>query len=70
MVGTTMACVIRSAVAKRTQAAASNAGRYMMRRPAYRELNTAAIPAMWYGGTQISWASSGAHPRNSTLEMM
>ena len=70
MVGTTMAWVIRSSVASRTQAAASKAGRYMMRRPAYNELNTAAIPAMWYGGTQISCASSGAHPRNSTLEMM
>ena len=30
-----------------------------MRRPAYSELSTAAIPAMWYGGTQMSWASFG-----------
>src|SRR6202034_4596112 len=48
----------------------SKAGRYMMRRPAYRELKTAAMPAMWYEGTQISWASVGSQPRNSTLEMM
>ncbi len=70
MVGTTMAWVMRSDDARRTHSAASKAGRYMMRRPAYSELNTAAIPAMWYGGTQISCASSGEHPMNSTLEMM
>ena len=65
-----MAWVMRSSTARRTHDAASNAGRYMIRRPAYKELNTAAIPAMWYGGTQISCASPGAQPRNSTLEMM
>ena len=70
MVGTTMAWVMCSSAASCTQAVASKAGRYMMRRPAYRELKTAAMPAMWYEGTQISWASVGSQPRNSTLEMM
>ncbi len=65
-----MACVMRSSVATRTHSAASNVGRYMIRRPEYNDDSTAATPAMWYGGTQTSWASSGAHPRNSTDEMM
>ncbi len=65
-----MACVIRSSTATRTHSAASNVGRYMIRRPEYKDDNTAATPAMWYGGTQISCASSPPHPRNSTDEMM
>ena len=70
MVGTTMACVMCSVAASCTHEVASKDGRYMMRRPAYSELNTAAMPAMWYDGTQISCASVGSQPRNSTLEMM
>src|SRR5580704_17404631 len=70
IVGTTMAWVMRSSLATRTHSAASNDGRYMIRRPEYSELNTAETPAMWYGGTQMSCASSGEHPRNSTDEMM
>ena len=37
-----------------------------MRRPANTELRTAEIPAMWYGGTLTSWASSSSAPMNST----
>ena len=66
IVGTTMACVIVSDTARRTHSAASNVGRYMIRRPAYKDDSTAATPAMWYGGTQISCASSAQQPRNST----
>ncbi len=57
-----MAWVIFSSAAVRTHSVASKAGRYMMRRPEYSELSTAAMPAMWYGGTQISCASSARSP--------
>ena len=41
-----------------------------MRRPANTEERTAEIPAMWYGGTLTSCASSSPAPMNSTVMKM
>ena len=70
IVGTTVADVTPSAPTRRTHSLASKLVRYTIFRPAYRLDSAALTPAMWYGGTQISAASSGAAEPNSTVPVM
>ena len=70
MVGTTVAVVTASSPTSRTHSSASKLGRYTIFRPAYRFDRAALTPAMWYGGTQISAASSGSAAANSTVPVM
>ena len=67
MVGTTVAAVTPSSRTSRIHSRGSNWRRYTIFRPAYRLDDAALTPAMWYGGTQISAASSGSAESNSTV---
>ena len=69
MVGTTMAWVMRLVGARRGPTRRRRtAGRYTIRRPLKMPDRIAAMPAMWYGGTLTSAASSSSAPMNSTVD--
>ena len=70
IVGTTMALVIPSRTIVCTHVAGSKLSRYTILRPAYVDDSTAATPAMWYGGTATSAASSSSALPSSTVEKM
>lgn len=70
MVGTTVAEVTPSVRTSSTHRWASKCLRYTIFRPAYGLDSAAPTPAMWYGGTQISAASSGCADANSTVPVM
>ena len=65
--GTTIAFVMFSARTVASHSAGSKAGSVTTRRPANRLLSTFETPAMWYGGTLISAASSVSALPNSTV---
>ena len=67
IVGTTIAWVIECCPALATHSSGVNVGRYTTRRPMNSDETTAEIPAMWYGGTLTSAASSSPADAKSSV---
>src|SRR6202042_3845448 len=67
IVGTSIAWLIPSSWTVNSHSGAVKFGRYIIRRPAKVFVSTVPTPAMWYGGTLMSAASSSSAAANSTV---